>query len=608
MRFFRLFALVATSFSLPVVAAEFDAPSFKTLDEGKAVRILPRGKSGFGRALAAFRSGALSLDDTMRQSLGLTRVSKDKGSQSYKFLLDGVPVCGYQVRAVALKGQDILALGRVPSLEQVIPTSASDWPRQDRVFDVAASQLSHLLAGAGVAAAAAERCYIVRDGAPRPAWKFQLIAGDRPYTAIADEAKTYQIDRLFFDVADGKAKVYPENSVATPTLADIPLAGLVGNELQTALLKTTVTAGHTRASEPSHEFVYPPGDDRFSEVSSFAHAVAHMKFLTDRGFEYYDVVAPMLIEVHKAPGGHTNNALFTPAIGGEAPRITIGDGDGIALQNLTLDGDVVSHELGHLVLFKNVITTSGHSLVLHEGLADFLTFARSGNACLGESICPMGGGVCVIEGQCLRSGELAVKYNDDQWQDWMGANSRLGHLHGQVISGMLWDLHKSGAMPLDVLTTTVMTAMTYLPEESTFENFIDSLVTANSAVSGPKYDAAIRQAVTARGMAEFLPEGVPPVPGSETDPGDKGGSGEIADTEPVAPAPAPAPAPPPAEAEAPGEKKRDKKQNSPFSCGVVRNEEKAPDFAAALLFLILALPVIYPITSARASWSRDRKG
>ncbi len=606
MRFFSLLALVATSFSLPATAADFDAPSFKTLDEGKAVRILPRGKSGFGRAFAAFRSGALSLDDTMRQSLGLTRVSKDKGSHSYKILLDGVPVCGYQVRAVALKGQDILALGRVPSLEQMTPTSASDWPSQDRVFDVAAAQLSNLLAGSGVRAAAAERCYVVRDGAPRPAWKLQLVADGKPYTAIADEAKTYQIDRLFFDVADGKATVYPENSVSTPTLADVPLPGLVGNELETALLKTSVTSGHTRASEPTHEFAYAPGDDRFSEVSAFTHAVAHMKFLTDHGFEYYDAVAPMLIEVHKSPGGHTNNALFTPAIGGAAPSITIGDGDGIELKDLAIDGDVVSHELGHLVLFKNVITTSGHSLVLHEGLADFLAFARSGNACLGESICPMGSGACVLEGQCLRSGELDLKYEDDQWKDWLGPNNRLGHLHGQVISGMLWDLNKSGAMPLDVLTTTVMTAMTYLPEESTFENFIDSLITANFAVSGTKYDAAIRQAVTTRGMAEFLPDGVPPIPGTETDPDDKGGSGEIADTEPAAPAPAPAPAP--AAAEEPAENKKDKKKDSPFSCGVVRNEEKTPDFAGALLILILALPVTLSLTSARASSSRGRKG
>src|SRR5690606_34583582 len=106
---------------------------------------------------------------------------------------------------------------------------------------------------------------------------------------------------------------------------------------------------------------------------------------------------------------------------------------------LSTNSDVVAHEFGHHVEFESLQETRGESLVMNEGLTDYFAMARSGDSCLGESICPYNSSInCEVNQKapkqsCLRSA-TAVKYvlNENTKTD--------AHFKSQFISGMLWDL------------------------------------------------------------------------------------------------------------------------------------------------------------------------
>ena len=56
------------------------------------------------------------------------------------------------------------------------------------------------------------------------------------------------------------------------------------------------------------------------------------------------------------------------------------------MENLNNDGDVVVHELGHHILYPYVSDLTGEAILLHEGTADFISYAVFENEDLGESI------------------------------------------------------------------------------------------------------------------------------------------------------------------------------------------------------------------------------
>ena len=189
---------------------------------------------------------------------------------------------------------------------------------------------------------------------------------------------------------------------------------------------------------------------------------------------------------------------------GSLPSISIDDGDGEELRNLVSDSDVVSHEFGHHVIYKTLRKVDGESLVLHEGLADFFAFSRTQDGCLGESICPMGSSACILEGQCLRTSINTLKYQDEVWKQWAGSRNRLGHLHGQLISGMLWDLAKSGDVPVTVLPKLVLSGIGYFHQSSGFRDLMLGLFTADKELYASAYGAKIKAAAEARGLGEFI--------------------------------------------------------------------------------------------------------
>jgi hypothetical protein len=491
-------------------------------------------------------------------------------SSDFRFYVNGTPFCEYHVRAHELSDRSVLMLGSVPDID-TYETAPNEWPDFSLAWDHILRSISQESGQSSIVLKHRSKCIVTINQKLMPVWKVKVEAGGLPYYALADGYETVSTEPGFFDV-DSTATVYPENRLSGE-LGPLLLTDLAGDgTLRSTYLKTTVPLAWKQAKATNNTFSFAPTDERFDEIQAYANVQRHFDFFKSIGFEWYGP-APIDVRIHVKPQGRANNALFMPGSDADnsLPSISIDDGDGEELRYLVSDSDVVSHEFGHHVIYKTLRKVDGESLVLHEGLADFFAFARTQDGCLGESICPMGSGACIVEGQCLRTALNSLKYQDDLWRQWAGSRNRLGHLHGQLISGMLWDLVKSGDVPITVLPKLVLSGINYFQTSSGFRDLMLGLFTADKEFYAGAYGAKIKAAAEARGLGEFiadvdLSKEIPQLVGTST-----------VDSFPLE--------------EAPSEKKDDKGNENPFSkCGSVAGDPGTGGLV--IIILVLLFPLI----------------
>lgn len=510
--------------SLPVSGRHV---TFSTIDQSVAnlLRNSMTGSPSFG----LYQSGRLDFQSAvsalLRQSavnpmieiqsrsvdpfLSLTGGAEDTThSHEFRFRVKGIPLCGFQVRGHELSGGSSVVMGNVPDVDLYEPAPDRDWPDSALAAEKAKDHLAES-SGApfeSISVRQAKRCFYVTNRSLLPVWEMTLVAQGALYEVRADGYEVVSTRPLFFSI-DGVAKVFKSNRRDT-AIVDIPLPGLKGDgTLTSEFLRTIVPDGKPKASEPSNVFAYDPEDYRFEEVMVYAQAQSHFDFFTKLGFSWYGP-KPLDIKPNTPPPGSSgpNNALFQPGDEGAGifPTITIDAGDKKTLQNLVSDGDVVSHEFGHHVVYKTLKSTEGESLVLHEGLSDFFVFSRTGDPCLGETICPEKSLACVQVGQCLRTAANPMVYGDQTWKMWAGPNNRLGHRHSQLISGYLWDLRTSGGFSGDDLAKVTIKAVSLFAETSGFCDFLTALLAADRELYASSHESVIREKAEKRGLGNFL--------------------------------------------------------------------------------------------------------
>jgi hypothetical protein len=272
-----------------------------------------------------------------------------------------------------------------------------------------------------------------------------------------------------------------------------------GNGYLTNDLFDVRTHSVERAFEVSNVFKYSIDDMRFHEASIFTHANQAWDFFTSLGFKD-DLDGPIHLNINVLVNGTKNNAIYEPGnlSTKTPPTISVGSGDGITLSDLTLDTDVVTHELAHHLIYRKLTSTSGESLILHEGLADFLAFAKSGDACLGESICPASSKSCRLRGKCLRTGNNELVYGSSEYMKLSP------HQKGQVVSGLLWDLHKMEDISLVGISSVLIKAVDFLYEESDLQDFVYAFALADQLLNQGSYSCLLKEVATTRGL---LPDG-----------------------------------------------------------------------------------------------------
>lgn len=410
--------------------------------------------------------------------------------KSYEFTIHGVSLCQFQIKANSVRNANPVIFGNIPNLADLNPTYAA-WPDADIAFDY----MEGMARNAGVVGTfnfvRKEQCYHVENRSLIPVWIMYGEADQLLYKAMVSDERGYSFEPQFFH-ATGKAKIYDTNK-KTGTLQEYTLNDLAGNGyLESSKFYTFKADGSTRTYSASNNFVYEPGTSEFDETSIFTNASRTLEWFVNHGYENFGT-KKLKLNVHASIGGTPNNALYQP--GPDNPSISIGDGDGDVLKDMGSDSDVVSHEFGHHVIFSSLTSVSGESLDMHEGLADFFTFAKTGDPCLAESICTESNkaGCVSYQGQsCLRS--AANSYT-------LGTVANLdAHRRGQFISGMLWDMREKDGIPAEDLTKIALKAVDSLLASSKYEHLVLSLLIADENNFNGQYCEKIFNRAKTRGL------------------------------------------------------------------------------------------------------------
>lgn len=435
-------------------------------------------------------------------------------SEEFLYEIDGYPVCDLQLKAHRTLDGKTAFLGEIPKIRGEERFNVASWAEFDTVRRIVGESIVMSGKGTEFSVEDSSQCLLLQDERLHPVWRVDVSIHGLLYQILADGNEVYRYDPKHFD-ATGSAKIFPSNPTdgALETfelreMKDGNLAGYLVNEY----FETCVPASNGSAVCPSIggspayalarktnlDFSFDPSSqsNEFIQASIFTNVNRALEWLEQRGYENFGGTAIRLL-AHASISGDVNNALYNP---GSPPSILVGDGDGDSLQNLGIDADVVSHELGHHVVYSTVTTIAGQSLVIHEGLADFFTFARTGDACLGESICPntqRGGLVCAVPRTCLRTAENTLNYTSSNLPS-------APHLQGQLVSGMLWDLYKTDQIPLDDVAVMTLKAVDLLVANSGYQHLIVALMLADHANFDGKYCSTILNRAVARGFSGLL--------------------------------------------------------------------------------------------------------
>lgn len=407
------------------------------------------------------------------------------------FQVDGVPLCQFQLKFhETLKG-GMAVFGNLPRIDVQREFSASDWPEEAYFGPRIVETLSMKGLDPDFKILQKTPCLWTHEGSLYPVWELEFTSGDLLYAAIVDDQTVHRFHPKHFH-ATGKAKTYP-NNIKDPERQEFTINEMTGSGyLENAYFTTCVPSGPSVYVCPPTAFAGPPyplvkeaslnydytlagNGDALTQTSVFVNANRTLEWLKEHGYKSFGNV-PIRLHVHAVFQGDSNNALYEPRPGFSI--IYVGDGDGDILQNLGTDADVVGHELGHHVVYDTIKRIDKREpLVLHEGLADYLTFARTGNACLGESICPDSSvqtRVCTIAKRCLRSGENDYTFG--------GATTpKEPHTQSQFISGMLWDLYAKDKIPLNDVTRLVLRTLELMVEDSGFVHWSVGMLLADDA-------------------------------------------------------------------------------------------------------------------------------
>ena len=140
--------------------------------------------------------------------------------------------------------------------------------------------------------------------------------------------------------------------------------------------------------------------------------------------------------------------LWSGPTGRGNPEILIGYGGyGIescgSLRELGKDMDVVMHEFGHHIVFRGLSNSKQQSVILHEGLSDYLTYAVTGNNLLAENSKP--GAPALRSGNISRPGTTFSKFKEKSGGGFISVTDSLNNPHavGEFWSAILWEMRQA---------------------------------------------------------------------------------------------------------------------------------------------------------------------
>lgn len=411
----------------------------------------------------------------------LSSEAKVEGSD-YEIYFGPWKICDSSIRTRQIGGEPALVVGMIPDVKESEPFEESDFPIYEESLETLVKNTDEILEVVDKS-----RCLYPHERELHAVWRVHYKNLQGIFRAYINHDQILYQEPRFFDVT-GRAQIWQTNA-RDSRLATIELTDLIGDGTLNSPEFTTKVIEGSRAYSANHSFVYNPQDTRFPEVSLFANAQRISSWFAKLG---YNPSAFPTIEII-AHDSEVNNARYAPKEGRWPAQLVFGDGDGRRLFNLSTDPDVLFHEFGHHIIYQYVTKTTGEALIIHEALADFFAYSKTGDPCLGESICPNGSSLCAINGQCLRS--AANRYV-------LGSTNIPSepHLKSQFLSGMLWDIRQAQGVNAEEFTQLTYKSLSFLPDDPSLKDLVVALISADKELYAGLYCRLILSHANHRGI------------------------------------------------------------------------------------------------------------
>ncbi len=343
------------------------------------------------------------------------------------------------------------------------------------------------------------------SGFLRPTWQ----------VTVSDQ-ETGQRRRLIIDAASGglleeyplgfhaSAQVYAETGrdldVSLQPLAGLstPFTGYLDGENFSVFGASSADA---RAVAIDGAFIYSAQQEPelFDQVQTFHNLTRGWRWFVDK-MQFTPTLGSIVVRTNMLINNtDPDNAKYEPATATLPAELQFGRGSA-AIRNLARDNDVALHELSHHMIFHFIDDNRGTAAALHEGFADFFTYAATGDPNLGETILP--------GSPYLRTAVQPETFRFDNPN-----LSRSSHNMGNIWAAMLWDLRQAVGAPVEAV---VFQSLSFLDGNSDYKEAIEALLLADrdrfpldstaeeDATAFGRHQCAIMHAAVSRGYAAFM--------------------------------------------------------------------------------------------------------
>ena len=426
-----------------------------------------------------------------------------RNSIIYGFFLNGIPFYNF-IFSSHMTRTEVFFTGDIPTgpVELDLTTSPSESTVRE-LLNHSFTSTDFLFSPEKISSLVLSPCIVDRPQQYVLGSCFSLVMAGVSYEGAATNDELTELNRTSFSLT-ANISYYEKNPAISVTTADFEVndSGNLENRYF-----VTAPQNAARASATGGKFIFQPSNSSFPEANIFAQANSMFTWYNSIGYKWDSKQIKLMMDA--TDDKNINNAGYYPKglDGTSGPVVITGRGGGGVLKNLSLDSDVVAHELGHHMIFRTITstkfddtsTTKNHSGAIHEGMADFFAYAKSGDSCLGESICPPGTTMCVVD-NCLRTAKLSATEWNYESSFYKEQPSEAVHIKGMLVAAFMWDA-MAQASDKNEFAKVALNAIDYLKSPaSNYTDLVLGLVSSDKELFSGKYCEAIKSSSKSRGL------------------------------------------------------------------------------------------------------------
>lgn len=462
--------------------------------DGLNLSDLPTARSAFGTIHNFLRDHGLNPQIGLKHTYQGSFQTEQEYIGNMSFHVGSVEFCHDRIRLVQDSNGTTTITGSMPQLAHVQMTSDEDWPRMQET-------ISRLIENPSIPKfvqsdiRSIKKCYLVNQGQLIPTWKLVVQIASFNQTFIASEQSLFVHYTNGYDLSPARIETYDRSPASASTIwqqTDMADNGLLSNDS----FVSSNRPSQDRYQSASGDFPLHSDENYRAEASMYANANAHLDFMKSIG-AVWTPSKPIVLVPNFKFRLNVQNAKYEPAQENDPASIYVSAGATGDLENLTVDADVVSHEIGHHIVYQSVQAWWGESVEIHEALSDFLNIIRTQDPCIGTSVCANSNATScrIFKNACLRSANNNFAYNDDFYRTY----PTKPHLRSLMLSGFLWDLWSHESASKDYITSIIVDALKYLPWSAMHGDLIAAIIESDAAKGG-HMKSIILQTAIARGL------------------------------------------------------------------------------------------------------------